>query len=39
MTFVTHGEPAASDTLRRRIAEELSWQCTVPDYRDEAELT
>ncbi len=38
MTFVTHGEPAASDALRRRIAEELKWECTVPDYRDEAVL-
>jgi metallo-beta-lactamase family protein len=38
MTFVTHGEPAAADALRRRIEEELRWPCTVPDYRDEAEL-
>ncbi|MEQ8388902.1 MAG: MBL fold metallo-hydrolase [Alphaproteobacteria bacterium] len=38
-TFVTHGEPAASDALRHRIAEELGWPCTVPDYRDETELT
>jgi metallo-beta-lactamase family protein len=38
MTFVTHGEPAASDALRRRIAEELGWPCTVPDYREETEL-
>ncbi len=37
-TFVTHGEPAASDALRRRIEEELSWSCRVPAYRDEAEL-
>lgn len=39
MTFVTHGEPAAADALRHRIAEELGWPCMVPDYRDEAELT
>jgi metallo-beta-lactamase family protein len=38
MTFITHGEPAAADALRHRIAEELGWACTVPDYRDEAEL-
>jgi metallo-beta-lactamase family protein len=38
MTFVTHGEPAASDVLRRRIEEELGWVCRVPEYRDEAEL-
>lgn len=37
-TFITHGEPAAADTLRRRISEELGWTCSVPDYRDEAEL-
>lgn len=39
MTFVTHGEPAASDALRRRITEELNWACTVPEHREEAELT
>ena len=38
MTFITHGEPAAADALRHRITEELGWTCTVPDYRDEAEL-
>ncbi|GAB4538151.1 MAG: MBL fold metallo-hydrolase [Roseibium sp.] len=38
-TFVTHGEPAASDTLRHRIEEELGWPCTVPDYRDRVALT
>jgi metallo-beta-lactamase family protein len=39
MTFVIHGEPAAADALRHRIAEELGWPCMVPDYRDEAGLT
>jgi metallo-beta-lactamase family protein len=38
-TFITHGEPAAADALRHRIAEELGWACTVPEYRDTAELT
>jgi len=38
LTFVTHGEPDASDALRRRIGEELGWDCTVPAYRDEADL-
>jgi metallo-beta-lactamase family protein len=38
-TFVTHGEPAAADALRHRIVEELGWACTVPEYRDKAELT
>jgi metallo-beta-lactamase family protein len=38
-TFVTHGEPSASDALRHRIEEELHWDCTVPEYRDEIELS
>ncbi|MEW6777499.1 MAG: MBL fold metallo-hydrolase [Bdellovibrionota bacterium] len=37
-TFITHGEPAASDALRHRIEEKFGWKCTVPDYRDTAEL-
>lgn len=36
-TFVTHGEPAASDSLRRRIAETLHWTCEVPQWRDTVE--
>jgi metallo-beta-lactamase family protein len=39
MTFVTHGEPTASDALRRRIEEELGWQCQIPEYRDQVDLT
>jgi len=38
-TFVVHGEPAAADSLRHRIEEQLGWPCTVPDYRDEVELS
>ena len=37
-TFVTHGEPDASDALRKRIADELHWHAHVPEYREEAEL-
>lgn len=37
-TFITHGEPEAADALRKRIERELRWSCTVPAYRDEAEL-
>lgn len=37
-TFITHGEPAAADALRRRIEEDFGWNVTVPDYRDEIEL-
>jgi metallo-beta-lactamase family protein len=32
--YLTHGEPAASDALRQRIARELRLDCSVPDYRD-----
>lgn len=39
MTFIVHGEPAASDTLRIRIEEELGWPCKVPEYRETTELT
>jgi metallo-beta-lactamase family protein len=38
MTFVTHGEPVAADTLRHRIEEERHWNVRVPDYRDTADI-
>ena len=38
MTFITHGEPAASDALRHRIEEELGWPCLVPDHGQKVEL-
>ena len=28
--FVTHGEPAAADALRRRLRDELGWEAIVP---------
>jgi metallo-beta-lactamase family protein len=37
-TFITHGEPAASDELRRRIEETLGWTVSVPEYGDKAEV-
>ena len=37
-TFVTHGEPGASDALRHRIETELKRKTVVPDYRDSFEL-
>jgi len=37
-TFITHGEPAASDALRHRIEEELGWACTVPDIGQKVDL-
>jgi metallo-beta-lactamase family protein len=36
--FVTHGEPAAADALRRRIAETLHWQAEVPTYLESVEF-
>ena len=37
-TFIVHGEPDASDALRRRIEEELDWNCLVPDPEREYPL-
>ena len=37
-TFVTHGEPAASDALRARIKSELKWDCRVPEYLETVAL-
>ncbi len=31
-TFVVHGDPAASDALRLRIADELGWAVRVPEH-------
>jgi len=36
--FVTHGEALASDALRQRIATELGWRASVPEFRDEFTL-
>lgn len=37
-TYITHGEPGASDALRRRIEETKRWRCTVPEYRQTVKL-
>jgi metallo-beta-lactamase family protein len=37
-TFVTHGEPTAADSLRRRIEEELGWHARVPEYLETVRL-
>ncbi|QCP49884.1 MBL fold metallo-hydrolase [Trinickia violacea] len=37
-TFITHGEPAAADALRRRIEETLHWRCEVPTYLESVDL-
>jgi metallo-beta-lactamase family protein len=38
-TFITHGEPGASDALRQRIERELGWSSLVPEYRQTIELS
>lgn len=38
-TFITHGEPAAADALRRAIAERLGWPCRVPEFLERVDLT
>lgn len=30
--FVTHGEPAAADALRRQLRDKLGWEAVVPDH-------
>lgn len=37
-TFITHGEPAASEALRARIKHELHWDCLVPEHQQEVLL-
>ena len=39
MTFVVHGEPAASDALRLRIQDELGWAVRVPERLETVELS
>lgn len=38
LTFVTHGEPEASDALRHSIGEKLGWNVRVPEYLERVEL-
>lgn len=38
-TFITHGEPSASDALRHRVEETKQWRCTVPEYQQTVKLT
>jgi metallo-beta-lactamase family protein len=37
--FVTHGEAAPADTLRREIQNSLGYSALVPEYRETVELT
>jgi metallo-beta-lactamase family protein len=38
-TFVTHGELAAADAMRRHIQDTLGWNAEVPEYRDRITLS
>lgn len=38
-TFIIHGEPAASDALRLRIAEELGWIVVMPEHGETRNLS
>lgn len=37
--FLTHGEPAAADAMRKHLAEELGWAADVPDYLEAVEFS
>ncbi len=36
--FITHGEPSASDAMRRHIRDHLGWQATIPEFGESVEL-
>jgi metallo-beta-lactamase family protein len=38
MTYITHGEPDASDALRLRIKRELGWRARVPEHLEKISL-
>jgi metallo-beta-lactamase family protein len=38
MTYMTHGEADASDTLRARVKRELHWPVRVPEHLERIEL-
>ncbi|MCX2720933.1 MBL fold metallo-hydrolase RNA specificity domain-containing protein [Roseibium salinum] len=38
MTYLTHGEPAAADTMRFRIEHELGWPARVPEHLESIDL-
>ena len=37
-TYLTHGEPAASDRMRQHIEASLGWECYVPDYLEQVRV-
>ncbi|MCC6888918.1 MAG: MBL fold metallo-hydrolase [Hyphomicrobiales bacterium] len=38
MTFITHGEPAAAESLKQRIGRELGWPCRIAEHMKSAQL-
>ncbi len=38
VTYITHGEPDASDALRLRIENQLGWNVRVPEYLEQVSL-
>jgi metallo-beta-lactamase family protein len=38
MTYITHGEPDASDALRARIKRQLGWRVRVPEHMETTSL-
>lgn len=38
VTYLTHGEPTAADTLRQRVAHELGRAVRVPDHLETVHL-
>lgn len=38
MTYITHGEPVASDALRARIKHQLGWRARVPEHLETVSL-
>lgn len=38
MTYITHGEPDASDALRIRIQRELGWRARVPEHLEKISI-
>jgi metallo-beta-lactamase family protein len=34
MTFIVHGEPAASESLRDKVQAKFNWKCTIPAMGD-----
>jgi metallo-beta-lactamase family protein len=36
--FLTHGEPAATDAMRRYVRDRFEWNCSIPDLHDRREL-